>query len=125
MLPAFSRDGRLRSKKGIAALKRIAFQKKVKSDRKASLQAKALVALARSVDPKQIAAFKDQAGNRNAVVAAAAYKSLGMYGTASGKTRRRVAEILMKRISGEFPRFSIGNGKRVSPAKRRAREKSR
>ena len=107
---------RLRSKKGLSSLKRIAFKKKVKDERLASVQAQALIAVGALADPKQLDGIEDQTKNRSITIARGAYLSLKPYGESKGKIRRRVAEILMKRMQAEYPRFQPG-GKRVSKEK--------
>ena len=111
--------GHLRSRKGAPTLKRFAFRKDAKDERAADLQALALVALGRMADSRQLRGIEDQTKNRNMTVAKGAYTSLVGYASANGKTRKRVAEILMKGLLNEYPRYSPSNGKYVSDEKRK------
>ena len=108
--------GDLRSKKGESALKRIAFKKDAKDEQAEDLQSTALVALGKTANTRLLNGIADQTKNRKNTIARGAYTALGSYGTTSGKTRKKVAEVLMKRLQGEYP--SRGGGKRVSPVKR-------
>jgi hypothetical protein len=54
-------------------------------------------------DPRQIDPIGDQCKNRSLPVAKAAYEAFKHYGTAKGKTRKRCAEVLMKRLEAEKP----------------------
>ncbi|MHC4134195.1 MAG: HEAT repeat domain-containing protein [Planctomycetota bacterium] len=95
--------GELRSKSTVKALKRYAYRKKAKDDNQESIQIRALLAIGKMADPKQIEPLGDQCKNRKLPVATAAYTAFKHYGTAKGKTRKRCAEILMKRLEAEYP----------------------
>lgn len=107
--------GELRSKDGIRAISRIAYQDDAEEGDEQELQAYALVAIGKIGDKRQIGKLEDMAKERNDVVAAAAYEAFKYYGDAKGRTRKKVAEILMKRIEAEYP-YSTGSGKSVSNA---------
>jgi len=106
--------GELRSKNSIAKLKRYAFQKKAKDDNQESVQVRALLAIGKMADPKQIDPIGDQCKSRKLPVAKAAYEALKHYGTAKGKTRKRCAEVLMKRLEAEKPSSGGQGGGTVS-----------
>jgi hypothetical protein len=95
--------GELRSKAAISKLKRYAYQKKARDDDHESIQVHALLAIGKIADPKQIDPLGDQCKNRKLPIAKAAYEAFKHYGTAKGKTRKRCAEILMKRLEAEYP----------------------
>ncbi len=95
--------GELRSKYTAKALKRHAFQKKAKDENHESVQIRALLAVGKMADPRQIDPLGDQCKNRALPVAKAAYEAFKYYGTAKGKVRKRCAEILMKRLEAEYP----------------------
>lgn len=95
--------GELRTKNAVHVLKRYAYQKKVKDENQESVQIQALLAIGKAADPRQIEPLSDQCRNRKLKVAKAAYEAFKHYGTASGKTRKRCAEVLMKRLEAEYP----------------------
>ena len=104
--------GELRSKRALAPLKRFAFRRKPRSDRDVSLQVAALHALGKQRDPKLLGAFEKVLSNHNIDVAKAAYTGLGHYADAKARVRKRVAEILIKRLLLEYP--GDGSGAWVS-----------
>ena len=106
--------GELRSKSAANTLKRYAFQKKAKDENHESVQVQALLAIGKMADPRQIDALGDQCKNRKLKVAKAAYEAFKHYGTASGKTRKRCAEVLMKRLEAEYPSSGGQGGGTVS-----------
>jgi len=95
--------GELRSKNSLSKLKRYAYQKKARDDNHESIQIRALLAIGKLADPKQIDPLGDQCKSRKLRVAKAAYEAFKHYGTAKGKTRKRCAEVLMKRLEAEKP----------------------
>jgi hypothetical protein len=109
--------GELRSKEGVKALRRIAFQKKAKDAQDEKLQAFALVGVGKFGDPKDIAAFEEASKGDSAIVAKAAYEALGLYGPAKAKVRKQCAELLMKRLDMEYPSSGGQGGKTVSAEK--------
>ncbi len=105
--------GELRSRKTLGVLKRWAFRKKVKNEDQESLQIEAIGAIALLRDPKLVDKMGDVSESRSVPIAKAAYTSLKHYGPSKGKVRRKVAELLMKRLDAEKP--SAAKGKRISP----------
>jgi hypothetical protein len=95
--------GELRSKNAISSLKRYAYQKKAKDENHESIQIRALLAMGKMADSRQIDAIGDQCKNRKVPIAKAAYEAFKHYATAKGKVRKRCAEILMKRLEAEYP----------------------
>jgi len=95
--------GELRSKNSVSKLKKYAYQKKAKDDNHASIQVRALLAIGKMADSRQIDSLGDQCKNRKLPIAKAAYEAFKHYGTAKGKTRKRCAEVLMKRLEAEKP----------------------
>lgn len=95
--------GELRSRKTLGVLKRWAFRKKVKNEDQESLQIEAIGAIALLRDPKLIDRIGDVSKSRSVNVAKAAYASFKQYGPSRGKVRRKIAELLMKRLSAEKP----------------------
>lgn len=95
--------GELRSKKGESTLKKLAFQKKLKEEKEAGVQAAAIEGLSKMANPRHIKSFGDVCKNRNMEIAKAAYACFKNYGTAKGKVRKQCAEILMKRLEAEKP----------------------
>jgi hypothetical protein len=106
--------GELRSKNATNALKRYAYQKKVKDENHESVQIHALLAIGKAADPRQIESLGDQCKNRRLKIAKAAYQAFKHYGTANGKTRKRCAEVLMKRLEAEYPSAGGQGGGNVS-----------
>ncbi|MGH7162475.1 MAG: HEAT repeat domain-containing protein [Planctomycetota bacterium] len=104
--------GELRSKKAAGALKRI-IAKKTKDEREEELVAKAVLSLGMLADPANLKDFEDAAKNRSVPIAKAAYEALKRYGTAKGKVRKDVAEMLMKRLDAEYPSSGGQQGKSV------------
>lgn len=102
--------GELRSKVGAKALKRLAFQKKPKNENFAELQATALIAISLMRDPKLIEKIGDQMKSRSIPVAKAAMAAFKNYSPAPGKTRKKVAELIMKRMQAEKPSAGQGGG---------------
>ncbi|MHC4222650.1 MAG: hypothetical protein ACYSUN_01550 [Planctomycetota bacterium] len=109
--------GELRSKPGAAALKRLAFRKKVKKEREAALQAAAIQALSRMQEKSFVRGFIEQAKSRNLLVASAAYDSLASYSEAPGRLRKEITEFLVKRLALEYPAYSQSSGKWISEEK--------
>ncbi|MHC4818810.1 MAG: hypothetical protein ACYTF8_12225 [Planctomycetota bacterium] len=95
--------GELRSKNTVKTLKRYAYQKKARDENYESIQIRSLLAIGKMADPKQIEPLGDQCKNRKLPIAKAAYEAFKHYGTAKGKTRKRCAEVLMKRLEAEKP----------------------
>ena len=106
--------GELRSRKTLGVLKRWAFRKKVKNEDQEALQVEAIGAIALLRDPKLVDKMGDVSESRSVPIAKAAYASLKHYGTSKGKVRKRVAELLMKRLDAEKPSQAKG-GKRIGP----------
>ncbi|MCZ6785802.1 MAG: hypothetical protein O7E54_01425 [Planctomycetota bacterium] len=104
--------GELRSKNGTKILKRIAFQKKARDENAEELQAIAILAISVQRDPKMIAKLADQMKSRSLVIAKAGMACFKNYGPSKGKTRRNIAELLMKRMEAERP--AKGQGGKVS-----------
>lgn len=102
--------GELRSKDGAKALKKYAFKKEAKDESEEKFQAAAIVSLGKFADPKDIEAFADIGKHQSKIIAKAAYEAFGLYGTAKGKVRRQVAEVLMKRLDAEYPSSGGGGG---------------
>jgi len=109
--------GELRTKDGAKALKRLAFQKKVKDAQEEKLQAIALVGIGKFGDAKDVSAFEEVSKSDSVVVAKAAYEALGLYGNAKAKVRKQAAELLMKRLDMEYPSSGGQGGKSVSAEK--------
>ena len=101
--------GELRSKKGLSLLKKTAFQKSVKNDNYLKLQVRAIAAIGKFGEAKYIEPLIDESKKRETKLALAAYETFKNYGTAKGKTRKRVAEELMKRLEAENPYKTSGN----------------
>jgi len=95
--------GALRSKQGAKLLKKVAFQDDVTEADEMSVQIQALLAIGMLADSKYIDPIVDQCKNRETTIADAAYQALAHYGVAKGKTRKKVAEELMKRLEAEYP----------------------
>ena len=108
--------GVLRSKKSASLLKKVAFQKDAGSDDKISLQVHALAAIGALAESKYIDSIVDQCKQREQKVAEAAYLSFSNYGIAKGKTRKKVAEELMKRLEAENPFKTGSNAKTAGEA---------
>jgi hypothetical protein len=100
--------GEFRSKKGASTLKRIAFQKNARSEDEESLQAAAIDAIAMARDPRYLNGLAEMCKHKSRLTAKAAYRAFRHYGPAQGKTRRKVAQILMKRLDMEYPSSSSG-----------------
>jgi hypothetical protein len=109
--------GELRSKEGMKALKKLAFQKKVKDAQEEKVQAIALVGVGKFGDPKEVAAFEEVSKSESTIVAKAAYEALGLYGPAKAKVRKQAVELLMKRLDMEYPSSGGQGGKSVSAEK--------
>lgn len=109
--------GELRAKKGLTVLKRVAFQKDPDDEDEATLQAAAIDAIAMYRDTRYINKLEDQCKSRNNTVAKAAYAAFRHYGPARGKTRKKIAEILMKRLEMEYPSSGGQSGANASQAK--------
>ncbi|MHC4952423.1 MAG: hypothetical protein ACYTGZ_00910 [Planctomycetota bacterium] len=95
--------GDLRSKKSLSLLKKTAFQKKTKSEDYEKLQIHAIAALGAYQESKLIDPIGDQTKHKSTKVAAAAYAAFKNYGASKGKVRKKVAELLMKRLESEYP----------------------
>ena len=95
--------GELRSRKTLGVLKRWAFRKKVKNEDQESLQVAAIDAIGLLRDPKLVDKIGDVSKSRSVNIAKAAYASLKNYGPSKGRVRRKIAELLMKRLSAEKP----------------------
>ena len=95
--------GELRSRKTLGVLKRWAFRKKVKNEDQESLQVAAIVAIGLLRDPKLVDKIGDVSKSRSVNIAKAAYASFKNYGPSKGRVRRKIAELLMKRLSAEKP----------------------
>jgi hypothetical protein len=107
--------GELRSKEAASALKKIAFRKKAKSLEEEAYQATAILALCKLRDKKYINGLGDISRHKSTMVAKAAYEGFAEYGTCSGKIRKGIAELLMKRLDMEYPAASRqGDGGKVS-----------
>jgi len=106
--------GELQSKNTVKVLKRYAYQKKAKDENQESVQVHALLAVGKMADPKQIDSIGDQCKQRKLPVAKAAYEAFKHYGIASGKVRKRCAELLMKRLEAEYPSSGGQGGGTVS-----------
>jgi len=100
--------GELRSKYGAKALRRLATQRRVEEGHEEELQAKAVFALGMMADRRLIGTLEDLCKSRSTVVAKAAYETFKHYSTVKGRTRKKCAEILMKRLQAEKP--SQGGG---------------
>jgi hypothetical protein len=109
--------GELRAKKGLNVLKRVAFQRDPDSEDEATLQAAAIDAIGMYRDSRYISKLEDQCKSRNNVVAKAAYAAFRHYGPSRGKTRKKIAEILMKRMEMEYPSSGGQSGATVSAEK--------
>lgn len=109
--------GELRTKEGLKALKKIAFQKKAKDAQDEKLQGLALVGVGKFGDAKDVAAFEDASKSDSVVVAKGAYEALGLYGPAKAKVRKQCVELLMKRVDMEYPSSGGQGGKNVSAEK--------
>ncbi len=109
--------GELRTKEGLKALKKIAFQRKAKDAQEEKLQGIALLGVGKFGDPKDVAAFEEAAKSESVVVAKGAYEALGLYGPAKAKVRKQCAELLMKRLDMEYPSSGGQGGKSVSAEK--------
>ena len=107
-------QGELRSKNGVSFLKRIAFQKEATDDNHAALQMLAIDAIGKLADARMVRNFEDLCKNRNKEVAKAAYASLRHYASSNGKTRKKVAALVIKRMSMEKPSSGGQGGKSVS-----------
>ncbi|MEE8107028.1 MAG: hypothetical protein V3T86_15945 [Planctomycetota bacterium] len=110
--------GELRSKPGSKALKKLAFQKKPKDENYEELQATALIAISLMRDPKLIEKIADQMKSRSIPVAKAAMAGFKNYSPAPGKTRKKVAEVIMKRMQAEKPSAGQGGGVSAEAQKR-------
>jgi len=112
--------GELRSKKSLGTLKRWAFRKKAKSEQEQELQAEAVGAIAMLRDPRLVDKIGDVTKSRSVTVAKAAYVSFKQYEPSKGKVRKKIAELLMKRLSAEKPsQGSQGSGNISAEAKER------
>ena len=106
--------GELRSKKGLSLLKKVAFQKKAKNDDYLKLQIHAIAAIGKFGESKLIDPLIDQTKNRENKIAIAAYETFRHYGIAKGRTRKKVAEELMKRLEAENP-YSTSSNSNAGP----------
>jgi len=104
--------GELRSRKSSAGLKRV-IGKKAKTEREEAIVGKAIEALAMAADPGDVDYLADFMKEQSLVVAKAAAGCFKGYQTAKAKTRKQIAEHLMKRLEGEYP-SSGGQGGKVS-----------
>ena len=111
--------GELHSKKTLSTLKRIAYKKKTKNADEENLQAKAIDAIAKLRDSRQIKPLGELTKNRTLAVAKAAYKAFRHYGTEKGRVRRNIAELLMKRIEMEYPSSGGQRSTNVSEEKQK------
>jgi hypothetical protein len=109
--------GELRAKKGLSVLKRVAFQRDADSEDEATVQAAAIDAIALYRDTRMIGKLEDQCKNRNNIVAKAAYAAFRHYGPEKGKVRKKIAEVLMKRLEMEYPSSGGQSGASVSAEK--------
>jgi hypothetical protein len=109
--------GELRTKEGLKALKKLAFQKKTKDAQEEKLQGYALMGVGKFGDPKDVAAFEEASKSDSTIVAKAAYEALGLYGPAKAKVRKQCVELLMKRLDMEYPSSGGQGGKSVSAEK--------
>jgi hypothetical protein len=94
--------GVLQSPKSTKVLKRYAFVK-AKKDDAVKLKAVAVAAIAKYRDPKNIAKLGDAMKSRDMTTARNAIKGMEHYRNAKGKHRKKIAELLMKRLAGERP----------------------
>ena len=94
--------GELQSPKSRKVLKKYAFVKARKDDA-IKLQARAIVAIAKYADPKNIAGLADAMKSRDVNTARNAIRGMENYRNAKGKYRKKIAELLMKRLAGERP----------------------
>ena len=94
--------GELQSPKSTKVLKRYAFVK-VKKEDAVKLKAVAVAAIAKYRDPKNIANLGDAMKSRDLTTAKNAIRGMEGYRNAKGKHRKKVAELLMKRLAGERP----------------------
>ncbi|MHC4579018.1 MAG: hypothetical protein ACYTED_16615 [Planctomycetota bacterium] len=106
--------GELRSKNGTKVLKRYAYAKKPRDEEHETLQARALLAIGKVADPRQIDRIGDQCKQKSLIIAQAAYETFKHYGTAKGKVRKKCAELLMKRLDMEYPSSGGQSNKTVS-----------
>jgi hypothetical protein len=105
--------GELRSKRSAAALKRIA-GKKTKSDREEAQVADALDALAMAADPGEVEYIAEFMKERSIPIAKAACGAYKHYGAAKARTRKAIAEHLMKRLEAEYPSSGGQSSAKVS-----------
>jgi len=110
--------GDLRSKKGLRTLRMLAFPRRdLESDDERGLQLTAIDAIGKMRSRRMIRALEDLSKERNNAVAMAAYGAFKHYGPEKGRVRRQIVEILMKRISLEYPSQGGQSDKNVSAAK--------
>jgi len=110
--------GELHSKKALSALKRIAYKKKAKNGDEETLQAKAIDAVAKLRDTRQIKPLGELTKNSKLTIAKAAYKAFRHYGTKKGRVRKGIAELLIKRIEMEYPSSGGQRNTNISQEKR-------
>ncbi len=94
--------GELQSPKSVKVLKKYAFVKAKKGDA-VKMKAAAVKAIAKYADPKLIGGLGDAMKSRDLTTAKNAIRGMEHYRNAKGKYRKKIAELLMKRMAGERP----------------------
>ncbi len=106
--------GVLGGKSAGSMLKKLALEKEAKDEDHLAVQLVAVEAMGALADTRLLRTFEDLCKHRNADVANAAYKALGGYAGAKGKTRKKIAAMIMKRMTMEKPSSGGQGGKSVS-----------